>query len=255
VAPVTARGVTHDRGLGLLDEATGKIASAKHPRLWGRLLQCQARIVDDDEAVRITLPDGRELLVGRDEVDGALATLTGRSVRLLRTPPEAPEIERYWPDVEGFVLRDTTTSGQIGLGAPGATFFDYAPLHLVTTATLARLRALHPSGRADVRRFRPNLVIEVAETAEGFVENGWVGQTMQIGAGVRLRVTNPTPRCVVPTLPQADLEQDIDVLRTVARHNRPSVPALDGARLPCLGVYASVERGGVIRVGDAVRAE
>jgi uncharacterized protein YcbX len=144
------------------------------------------------------------------------------------------------------------TSGRIGQGAPEGTFFDYAPLHLMTTTTLARLQALYPRGQVDLRRFRPNLVIETPEDMRGFVENDWVGRTLAIGAEVRLRVTDPSPRCVVPTLSQGELAEDIDILRAVAEHNRPAVPALDGARLPSLGVYATIERGGVIRTGDTV---
>jgi uncharacterized protein len=256
-AEVGARGIAHDRGYALLDQETGKIASAKHPRLWGGLLWCQARIMSADGVVCITLPDARELLMQRDDVDEALSLLTKRPVRLLRTPPRAPEIERYWPDVDGLALRNTMTSGEIGQGAPRGTFFDYAPLHLVTTATLAHLRTLYPHGQVDARRFRPNLVIEVPDEAQGFVENTWIGRTFQLGQNVRLRVTDPTPRCVVPTLPQGelvgDIVEDIGVLRAVAQHNRPSVPALGGVHLPCLGVYASVEQEGVIHLGDVVR--
>jgi uncharacterized protein YcbX len=253
VAEVGGRGTAHDRGYAIIDQETGKIASAKLPRLWGGLLQSLARVIAEDGAVAITLADGRELLTQRDDVDGALSRLTGRPVRLIQTPPQAPEIERYWPDVDGLALRDTVTSGPIGRGAPQGTFFDYAPLHLLTTATLAHLQALYPTGHVDARRFRPNLVIAVPEEAHGFVENAWVGLVLEIGGGARVRVTNPVPRCVVPTLPQGELGADIGILRAVARHNRPPVPALDGAELPCLGVYAVVERDGVIQVGDTVR--
>ncbi|HEX5441047.1 MAG TPA: MOSC domain-containing protein [Ktedonobacterales bacterium] len=252
-ARVSERGIAYDRGYAPLDQETGKIASAKRPRLWGRLLQCQARVVSNDGAVRIVLPDGQELLASQDEADARLSALTGRSVRLARTPPPAPEIERYWPDVDGLYLRDTVTSGRFGLGAPEDTFFDYAPLHLMTTATLAHLQALYPRGQVDPRRFRPNLVIETPDDMQGFVENDWVGRTLAIGAEVRLRVTDPSPRCVVPTLPQGELAEDIGILRAVAEHNRPMAPALDGARRPSLGVYASVERGGLIHAGDTVR--
>ncbi len=251
-ASVSVRGIAHDRGYALLDQETGKIASAKRPRMWGRLLQCQAWFVTMDGVARIALPDGRELLTSQDDADGLLSALTERPVHMTRTPPESPEIERYWPDVDGLQLRDMVTSGRIGQGAPQGTFFDYAPLHLMTTATLDHLQALYPRGQVDPRRFRPNLVIETPDDIQGFAENEWVGRTFQIGAEVRLRITNPSPRCVVPTLPQSELAEDIGILRAVAQHNRPPVPTLDGARLPCLGVYASIERGGVIRSGDAV---
>src|SRR5262249_50107620 len=90
------------------------------------------------------------------------------------------------------------------------------------------------------------------EAVQGFVENDWVGRSILIGRDVRLRITNPAPRCVVPTLPQEQLTGDVDILRAIAAHNCPPVPALGNVRLPCLGAYASVERGGIVRVGDAV---
>ncbi len=250
VAAVTERGVRGDRAYALVDRATGKVASAKHPRLWGRLLACQAT---GAPSPRINLPDGRAVVTGQDDVDAVLSAALGRAVSLAATAPAAAEIERYWPDVEGLQLRDAVTAGPIGLGAPTGTFFDYAPLHLLTTATVDHLRALQPAGRFEARRFRPNLVVAPTGEATGFVENGWIGRTLLIGDEVRLRVTDPTPRCVVPTLPQAGLPRDEGILRTVAKHNRPPVPALGGRELPAAGVYAVMEQGGTIRRGDAVR--
>jgi uncharacterized protein len=246
-------GVDGDRTHALRDQETGKIASAKLPRQWGVLLRCAARVTSVAGAVCISLPDGRQVTTGQDDVDAALCMLTNRAVRLVDTVPVTPEIERYWPDVDGLPQRDLVTSNVISQGSPAGTFVDYAPIHLLTTATLAALSALHPSGQVDSRRFRPNLVIETPDAAAGFVENEWVGGTILIGHQVRLRITNPAPRCVVPTLPQDHLVGDINILRAIAAHNRPPVPALDGAWLPCLGVYASVERGGGVRVGDVVR--
>jgi uncharacterized protein YcbX len=248
------RGMDGDRTHALRDLETGKIASAKYPRKWGALLRCAACVTSAQEILCITLPDGRQLTAGQDDVDAALCALTRRAVRLVEAAPDSPEIERYWPDVDGLAQRETVTSNEIGQGAPtgAGAFVDYAPLHLLTTATLNALSGRHPSGQMDTRRFRPNLVIETPEAAQGFVENEWVGRTILIGPEVRLRVTTPTPRCVVPTLPQDQLAGDMAILRAIAAHNRPPVPALGNVRLPCLGAYASVERGGIVRVGDAV---
>jgi uncharacterized protein YcbX len=102
-------------------------------------------------------------------------------------------------------LRDTVSAIEIGRGAPAGTFFDYAPLHLLTTAILAALRSLHLAGRVVSRRFRPNLVIETPEEKLGFRENEWVGSTLVIGSEVRLRVSDPSPRCAAPTLPQGGM--------------------------------------------------
>ena len=58
---------------------------------------------------------------------------------------------------------------------PPGTFFDLAPVHLLTTATIDRLRELYPQGRFEVRRFRPNIVLELTSGERDFVENAWHG--------------------------------------------------------------------------------
>src|SRR5437763_9560265 len=85
---------------------------------------------------------------------------------------------------------------------PEGTFFDVAMVHLLTTATLDRLRALYPQGRFEVRRFRPNIVVQLASGEAGFAENAWVGHTLAIGTAVRLNVISPCGRCVMTTLAQ-----------------------------------------------------
>jgi uncharacterized protein YcbX len=100
---------------------------------------------------------------------------------------------------------------------------------------------------------RPNLLVAPAADANGFVENAWVGRTLLVGEEVRLRVTDPSPRCVVTTLPQADLPRDLGILKAVVAENRAPIPALGGHELPSLGVYVVVERGGTVRRGDPIR--
>jgi uncharacterized protein YcbX len=114
-------------------------------------------------------------------------------------------------------------------------------VHIVTTATLDRLRSLYPAGRFEPRRFRPNIIVSSGPDAAGFTENDWVGRIVAVGDGVRLRVFKTTGRCVMPTLPQYDLPKDPGILRTAVRHN-------DGA----VGVYTEVLAGGTIRRGDPV---
>jgi uncharacterized protein YcbX len=147
---------------------------------------------------------------------------------------------------EGY--RDRVTDERLGMAAPPGTFFDLAPLGILTTATLRRLGELYPQGRFDVRRFRMNLIVRV--DADGFVENDWVGHSLGVGDGVRLPVTIADPRCVMTTLPQGDLPRDPGILRTAAQHNRVEIPG--SGRYPCVGVYATVAAGGVVRRGDRV---
>jgi uncharacterized protein YcbX len=129
-------------------------------------------------------------------------------------------------------------------GLPERTFFDAAFVHLLTTSALNRLRMLYPEGRFEVRRFRPNIVVQTADQEQESVENTWFGRTIVLGDEVRLSVTNRCPRWVMTPLPQGDLPNDAGILRTAARHNQASV-----------GVYASVLQGGIVRRGDPVRLE
>ncbi len=96
----------------------------------------------------------------------------------------------------------------------------------------------------DVRRFRPNIVVQLVSGEKSFAENVWVGHTLAIGDQVRLNITGPCGRCVMTTLAQGDLPKDPGILRTAAQHNQVNV-----------GVYASVVRGGAIRRSDRVRME
>ena len=151
---------------------------------------------------------------------------------------QTPTAEEYWPDIEGLDHRDTVTD----FSFPEGTFFDCALVHLVTTATLDRLRELYPQGRFEVRRFRPNIVVETARGAKDFVENAWIGQTLTLANAVRLGITGPCARCVMTTLPQGDLPKDAGILRAAAQHNRANI-----------GVYASILRGGKIRRRESAR--
>ena len=240
---VTTRGLAGDRAYALLDPSTGKIASAKNPVKWGKLFVCRAAL--DGTAARITLPGGAVLTSDQAGLDRVLSEAIGREVRLLATAPQDPVLEEYWPDIEGLAHRQTVTDEAIAGSAPAGTFFDCATTHLLTTATLDRFAELYPAGRFEIPRFRPNIVIQPASEV-GFVENSWVGRTLALGEEVQLRVIGACPRCVMTTLAQGDLPADPGILRTAARHNRVE-------NLPSVGVYAVVERGGLLRRGDTVR--
>lgn len=243
---VGERGLLGDRAYALVDAHDGKIASAKNPRKWPHLFDFRASYVEPPHRaaavppVRITLPDGTRAVSTQPDLAARLTSVLGREVALKAAAPERPVLEEYWPDLEGLAHRDAVTDE----GMPAGTFFDLAPIHLLTTATLDALRAAHPPGCFEVRRFRPNIVVAVEGGARGFVENEWVGRTLRLGSEVRLQVFRPCGRCVMTTLPQSDLPADSDILRTAVRHNQGNV-----------GVYATVLHGGTIRRGDTIRLE
>jgi uncharacterized protein YcbX len=241
-AQVTDRGLFGDRSYALCDTETGNIVSAKNPRKWPDLFSYHAAYTSSPALgsalppVRVTFPDGAFAVSSSPDFAPALSAALGRSVTLLTSPPEHAQLEEYWPDIEELAQRDVVSDETISSGI----FFDSATVHLLSTGTLKRLQELAPGSRFEPPRFRANLVIDTGDR-QGFVENGWVDKVIAIGPEARLCVTRPCPRCVMITLAQGDLPNDLDILKTAVRHNQKSV-----------GAYASVVHNGTIRVGDTI---
>ena len=168
---VTERGVLGDRALALVDAESGKVVSAKNPRRWPNLFDFRAAYVELPRAAdmlppaRITLPDGDTVGTDAEDVEPRLSAAFGRTVRLTRAAFEGASAEGYWPDHDWLPQRDETFEFPL----PAGTFFDCALVHLVTTATLDRLRSIAPASRFEPRRFRPNFVIQPAVGATGLL--------------------------------------------------------------------------------------
>src|SRR5919109_2064698 len=229
---VTERGLIGDRVYAVIDQETGKVASAKNPVKWGKLFDFRAAFIDSLQTVetippvRITLPDGSQIFSNHGDIDRTLSKVLSREVSVMKASLENPSYEEYWPDIEGLAQREIVTHEAM----PRQTFFDVAVIHLLTTSTINRLRELYPEGRFEVRRFRPNIVVESTAYGEkDFIENSWIGRKLTISKDIVLRVTGPCTRCVMITLPQGDLPRDLGILSTVARYNKVNT-----------GVYASV---------------
>jgi uncharacterized protein YcbX len=218
-AEVTPRGITGDRTHALIDAETGKICSAKNPRLWASLL---------------TMRGADALGAGDDELSRAI----GRPVRLVSRPPDGATLDRARPDEILAKGLEAEVGFDVSRVAPG-TFFDFAPLHLITSATIRRLKI------KTIVRYRPNLVLDL-----DLDERGLSGQILHIGESLAVRVIVPTSRCAIPTLAHGDLPRDLDALRVPSRQNR--LPVLDLGLLACVGVYAEILHPGRIRVGDSV---
>lgn len=256
---VDDRGLLGDRGYAILDRETGLIASAKHPRKWASLIQCRAAFAAPPIADRplppllITLPDGTMVDSAAANANRMLSEFFGRAVALINdAPPERLRESDRTPidgDPEQPIIRRET----MGAAAPDGTFFDYAALHMLTSASLLRLAELEPAGQFAVQRFRPNIVVRPVQPASGFVEVAWLGQQLRSGE-VQLAVIDPSPRCVVTTLAQGELPRDPNILRTATRHSSAvSVTLAPGVVLGAVvGVYAAVLRPGELSCGDAL---
>jgi uncharacterized protein YcbX len=239
----TEHGMLGDRAYALIDRATGKVASAKNPLKWPKLFQFGASYAKPPETsapippVVIKLPDGGCVSSDSPETARLLAGALDREVELVCGAPDKPSLEEYWPDLATLAHRDEVTDEAM----PAATFFDCAPVHILTTATLAKLAAFYPGGRFEPRRFRPNILVATGSPETSFVENTWVGKTIGIGAEVRIKITGDTGRCVMTTLAQDDLPRDLGILRAAAQCNQAHV-----------GVYGEIVKPGMVRDHDPV---
>jgi uncharacterized protein YcbX len=255
-------GLAGDRAFAVADQADGRIATGKHPRKWSRLLELAAAYVDGPGSpVVISFPDGSASRSDSPSVDGELSRYLGREVALVSQATEGQALEEVWPQIDGLApvdLVESMSGGRreggdpvsdipVSSMAPAGTFFDLTVLHVLTTATLQQLRELESAADFDVRRYRPNVLVDVP--GAGFVENDWVGATLGIG-GAEARVDLPTMRCVMTTLARDGLAADRSSLKAIARHNRVEIPGM--GTWACAGVYASVTGAGTVAVGDPV---
>jgi uncharacterized protein len=245
------QGVMGDRAYALR-EANGRVMTAKK---WPTLLACAAHYDAPPTPgalapLRLTLPDGRTIQAEDPEASAVLSTLLGCPLRLERAQADqhhraAIDPATVFGDVPVESLKPGYTAATLpdSFALPPGTFFDAARLHVLAGGTLAHLRTLiGEDAQLDPRRFRPNIVVETAPEAEGFLEDDWLEGALDIGEHVRIVQLRPTLRCVMTTHRQAELGRDLRILRAAAQHHQAQV-----------GVWASVGTPGTVRVGDPVR--
>jgi uncharacterized protein YcbX len=223
-ATVEADGVAGDRRWGIRDQRTGRILTARRrPELLGA-----SSTYGGDEPV-ITLPDGSTVAGPGNRTDRQLSEWLASPVSLVPSSGEAGR-------AEFFADATDDTSQAIEWTMPDGRYVDAAPMLILTTASLRTAAGHYPNGTWDVRRFRPNILIDLE--GDGWVEDSWVGRRIQIGA-VTLIPTEPCIRCTMVTRSQPGLDADSDVFRTLARHH--------GGRF---GVWCDVVTPGSLSLGD-----
>jgi uncharacterized protein YcbX len=202
------RGADGDRRFALYG-GDGKIGSGKTTRRFRRmdgLLHYSASL--DGRAPVIVCPDGARLRAGEPAADAALSAALAEPISVR--------------------------------AEHGTSHFDVAPVHLLSTASLRWLASrVGDASAADVRRFRPNILVDVPGVAER-PEDEWRGRTLLLGDTVRIDVVDRAERCVMTTMSQPTLDADDRILRILAQLNEA-----------CFGVYASVRASGRVRLGDA----
>ena len=217
VATIGPRGIVGDRGWAVVDTETGLALTGRRAP---DLLFAHAALVGDD--VRITLPDGS---VAAD--DAALSAWLGRPVTLTRADDTTSGTFEIGLADDDDADRDPTVEW-VQWEGPVGTFHD-------STRTQVSIIGAGTVGDWDMRRFRPNVVID------GTGEDAWVGATLRLGDAV-VDVSKQIDRCVMTTRAQpGGIERDVDVLRTINRE-----------RANNLGIATLVQTPGTVRVGDVV---
>lgn len=253
-------GIAGDRGWATRDDEVGEIRGAKK---LPALLECTARYLGEPTGAtvppaEIGLPGGEVVRSDAPDVADRLSALVGRRVSLWpKLPPEARDhyrrvfVEGVDPmedlrEIFGRLPDEPLPDFSIfppeilELTSPAGTYFDAFPLHVLTTGALRALSRDEPSATFDVRRFRPNVLVETQGTPEGQPEFEWVGRSIRVGR-VPVSVSVGCPRCVMTTLAQPGLTKEPSVLRTIVRRHGQNV-----------GVYGAATGVGRIAVGDEV---
>ena len=255
---VGANGVPGDRAWAVRDEVRGGIRGAKKIPA---LMRCSARYPSAPSAERVPapeigLPGGDTLRADAPDANERVSTAVGTKVTLwpLRPASDLAHYKRGAPDSSDVSAELRAVFGRepdeplpdlsvfpkdlFMYESPPGTYFDAFPLLLLSTSSLRRAQQLAPASRVDVRRFRPNFVIEAED--EGFPELAWAGKRVRVGSAV-LAVGVACPRCVMITHGFDDLPKDPGLMRTLVREAGG-----------IFGVYASVAEPGAVRVGDTL---
>ncbi|GEK19625.1 MOSC domain-containing protein [Cellulomonas xylanilytica] len=249
-----------DRRWMVVDADGDTVTARKHPRM------LSAVATPDGPGVRLSAPGLTDLVVGvpagppdvpvrlsrldtatraGDEADAWCSELVGRPVRLVHLDDPA---RRGMSEKHG------------GSADDPLALVDTGPVHVTTTASLRRLdtwaaelhderveRALaagqpapEPWRPLDVRRFRPNLVVD--GDLEPFAEDGWA--RLVVG-DVELRFADHCGRCVMTTIDPDTQVKGKEPLASLARHRRR-----DGE--VWFGIQMVPVRPGSVTVGDRV---
>lgn len=159
------------------------------------------------------------------------------------TEVETPEGERFdlWSDELRTELSERF-GARVELMHLAQGMFDEGSISIITGGSLKALE--QEAGRPlDVRRFRPNIVIETFG-GQALEEDSWVGRTLVFGNGAHapaILVTMLDKRCSMINLDPDTAESEPVILKAAVRLNDNNA-----------GVYGTVTGIGRLRVGDPV---
>jgi len=249
-AQIGASGIAGDRIWAFRDLGRSEISSAKRYPL---LMQIAAALQEDGHA-RLRFPSGETSSTAASDCAARVSNFIGRPQALFGVRPASDAahfarsgvaVENMEADIRGVLglLPDETLPDFSKFPAealrnatvPG-TYFDGAVIHIILASELRQLQGSVSGAEVDALRFRPNIVLD--DLAAPLVSDDLVGVTLRAGDTV-LRLDFIVPRCSMTTHEQGRLGKAPQIMRTLVRdwkHN--------------FGLYATVQQGGQIRLGD-----
>ncbi|MBQ76015.1 MAG: Fe-S oxidoreductase [Gammaproteobacteria bacterium] len=257
---LNANGIPGDRAWAARDEVQGGIRGAKKfPGLMRMNARYASQPADSGSSpAQITLPNGAKAGTGDVDINEKLSSALEHSVTLWPLMPEdaldhyrrgpsshddmETELRTIFGRTPDEPLPDLSVFPKelVEFESPLGTYFDAFPLTLMTTQSLNTMQQRAPESNFDVRRFRPNLLIN-SSSSSPFPELEWIGKTITIGEAV-IDITLQCPRCSMTTHGFDDLPKDPTIMRALVREAEGN-----------LGVYATVRQPGKIEIGDKLR--
>ena len=251
-------GLPGDRAWAVRDEVRGGIRGAKKIPA---LMTCSARYAKTpgdtgSSTAEIQLPDGTEIATSDADINERISAAVSHEVSLWPLLPEdarehyvrgAPDHEDMEQELrEMFGRNPDEPLPDLGkfppelfqYESPPGTYFDAYPLLVVSQQSLDEMSRRAEGSLFDVRRFRPNIVVDLPEVDAPFPEAVLEGKQLRVG-GVVLQTTIACPRCVMTTHGFEDLPKDPRIMRALVKNAEGN-----------LGLYAEVSEPGKISVGD-----
>ncbi|CAN5470457.1 hypothetical protein BH20ACI3_BH20ACI3_19930 [soil metagenome] len=231
-------------------------------------------------SVKITFPDGSEVGSSDEDVNSRLSQVLGKDVTLWPLQPASNKahyrrktaaartlgrLSRFKAFRDALPSIISLTNQEAGVReffsreadepipnmavmppevieftSPPGTYFDAFPINVLTTASLEAMSRFNPNAVWDVRRFRPNFLIETDKEFEGLIEARWSDRILRVGS-VEFKCEIPCARCGMTSHGHSGLPKDPSVLRSIVKDADQN-----------LGIYASVVQSGQISIGDTV---
>jgi len=222
-------GVDGDRMWGIQDRSDGRILTARREP---RLLFASSRMAEHDGLPVIILPDGQELMGPGPDTDAALSAWLAKPVTLVAAAESDAARAEYFADATN------DASQALEWTMPKGRFVDAFPVLVMTTAGLRGSASAYSSGIWDVRRFRPNILIQLDR--EGWYEDAWAERRMNVGSA-QLVPRRRCIRCTMVNRAQPGLERDVNIYKTLHRTHGGEA-----------GMWTQVIQPGVISEGASV---